>query len=164
MSYSSVAEVRVSLGNIGVVAIPDADINDAIEAADSLIDSYISARYTVPITASPIPYMIRRLSRDIAVTHVFNDAVASGTTPQDDRNVEFRFQSALKILEKINKGIISVIGATAVSAIRSKLYSNTSTMKQVFDVDDPTRWGVDSNLLEEVEDERDDVESALPTP
>ena len=164
MAYSTVAEVRVSLGNIVVAAIPNETIDDAIEAADSLIDSYIASRYTVPITVSPVPYMIRRLSRDIAVTHVFNDAVASGTVPQDDRAVEFRYRAAIRTLEHINKGLIQIIGATAAASSSSKIYSNTSSYVPVFNVDDPTRWGVDSDLLEEVEDERDSAESKLPTP
>lgn len=158
MAYCTVAQIRSSIGDIPDTQIPDSDITEAIEEADNLIDSFCAARYSVPF--DPVPDMIRRISRDITVYHLFNDNIAAGHTIQDDNKVYARYDRAMSLLKQIRDGKILIPNANTASTKR--VWSNVEDRRKVFDMDDELNWGVDSDLLDEIEDERDAADSVLP--
>lgn len=158
--YCTVAECRISLGNISDTVILDAVIQDAIEEASSLVDGYVGSRYKVPLTT--VPKMIRRITRDISVYHVFNDHVASGASVQDDEKVENRYNKALALLKEVKKGDLQLPGIDTVADSNNPLWSSTQNYQPTFDMDHETKWGVDGNQLDDIEDSREDAESELP--
>lgn len=72
MAYSTAELVRNALTPTGVggtaAVLPDSQLVDAIEEADQLIDSYIGARYAVPVqpVSGATPPPVGSWSRDIA--------------------------------------------------------------------------------------------------
>ncbi len=157
-TYASVDQIRSSMGDITSAQIPDSDITEAIEETEGLINSFCASRYSVPF--DPVPNMIQRITRDITVYHLFNDNIAAGHTVQDDVKVYKRYENAMRLLKDIRDGKMIIYGASTTS--RKHLWSSTEDYKHVFDVDDETEWGVDSNMLDDVEDDRDEADSVLP--
>jgi phage gp36-like protein len=160
MSYTTVAKVRTSLGDLSASAISATVIQDGIDDADGLIDAYIGAKYTTPLTT--VAPMIKRISRDIATYHVFNDQIAGGSAPEAITVVEARYDRAMKLLKEIRDGKLQVPLASSLGDSSMAVWGNTDGHKQAFDLDDELNWGIDGNLLEEIEDERDAADTVLP--
>jgi phage gp36-like protein len=81
MSYATVTELITRFGEAELIQLTDRDgggaINQAVVAAaltdaDALINGYVSARYTVPL--SPVPPVITKIAADIARYTLHRDA------------------------------------------------------------------------------------------
>lgn len=108
-------------------------IDEAIGDADSLIDSYLGQRYTVPIT--PTPRLLTRISCDIAVYYL---ASRRGFTSQGaDEVILQAYQNAISWLKAVANGTASIPGVgggTISSTIKPKIasqprYFSRETMK-----------------------------------
>ncbi|WP_156272346.1 gp436 family protein [Neomoorella glycerini] len=86
----------------GNPTINTANVNKAIEAAGSEIDSYASVRYQVPF--SPVPPVIKKLAVDIAVYNLFSRK----WTGEEEDNIILRYKNAVKLLEKIAEGKVQI--------------------------------------------------------
>lgn len=89
----------------------------AILDASSLIDSYCAGRYRIPFL--PVPEIVRQLCVDITVYHLYSrrgDAVPE--------NRKARFDNALKLLDRIAKGLI-ILGAPGSVEAGSVKYVST---------------------------------------
>ncbi len=80
--------------------VPDR-ITEAIAQADAEIDSYCSARYTVPF-ASPPP-VIKKFSVDIAIYNLYSRRVENIPETRSER-----YKNAIRQLEGIAKGLIAL--------------------------------------------------------
>ena len=76
--------------------------------------------------------------------------------------IENRYKNAMKLLEKISKGTLPVVDGTALSTDNRRVWSKTDGIRPVFDLDDETKWGVDADELDTIEEERDAADSMLP--
>jgi phage gp36-like protein len=76
-------------------------VDEAIALADAEIDAYCGGRYRVPV--SPVPELLKKLSLDIAIYGLYSRKVTdiSGIRAE-------RYGNALKELEAISKGLISL--------------------------------------------------------
>lgn len=109
MAYASLDSLNKQFGAREVVALSDRDLDgipdqdvleDALAAADNLIDSYIGRRYPVPL--APVP----RLISTVAGTIVRYNLSGAGVTETDPaRN---RYRDAIKLLESIRDGDLSL--------------------------------------------------------
>lgn len=90
----------------GTTAIDEAKLDAAIALADSMIDSYLRGRYTVPISSPPA--IIMGLSTDIAYYRL---RLRLG---MDDETLK-AYEDAKKTLTDISKGVVTlqVTGAPA---------------------------------------------------
>lgn len=105
MSYASLASLNAQFGDREVIALTDRDLDgipdqdvldDALAAADNLIDSYIGRRYPVPLVDVP------KLITTIAGTVLRYNLSGAGVTETDPaRN---RYRDAIKLLESIRDG------------------------------------------------------------
>ena len=119
MSYSTRAEVREMVKDdalnaiIGDTFIEDPEereakvgpiIDAAIEDADGEIDGYLAKRYTVP--ASPVPKIINKFSKDIAVYNLFSRIGIDEST--DQKTYLNRYNAAIKFLTLVAEGKVSI--------------------------------------------------------
>ena len=95
MAYCTQSDIEKQLPSERLITLTDDDgddipdtgvIDEAIADADEEIDSYLAARYTVPV--SPVPGIVKKLSVDIAIWNLY-----ARRTVQDD-NREKRYQAA----------------------------------------------------------------------
>ena len=123
MSYSTRAEVREMLKDDALNAIigdtfeeDEAEreakigpiIDMAIGDADAEIDGYLAKRYAVPL--APVPKVINKFSKDIAVYNLFSRiGIDEGT---DQKTYLNRYNAAVKFLTLVAEGKVS-LGADA---------------------------------------------------
>jgi len=81
------------------------NVEKAIEAAASEIDSYASVRHKVPF--SPVPPIITKLAVDIAIYNLFSRKY----TGVEEDNIIRRYKNAVKVLERMAEGKV-MIGAS----------------------------------------------------
>lgn len=114
MPYASTAELENALGAERYAAITDRDgddvvdtagVEDALEGASSMIDSYI-ARW---LPLSTVPPSIRRACIDIAV----HDLAGEHATDQERK----RFEDAMRWLRDLARGDASLTGVTPPSSV-----------------------------------------------
>ena len=83
-------------------------IEAAIADADGEIDGYLAKRYAVPL--APVPKVINKFSKDIAVYNLFSRiGIDEGT---DQKTYLNRYNAAVKFLTLVAEGKVS-IGADA---------------------------------------------------
>lgn len=119
MSYSTKDEVRAMLKDDALnTIIGDAFIEDpaeretkigpiidsAIADADGEIDGYLAKRYAVPV--SPIPKIINKCSKDIAVYNLWARIGIDENT--DQKTYLNRYNSAIKFLTLVAEGKVSI--------------------------------------------------------
>jgi len=114
MPYASLTTLNHQFGAREVVALCDRDLDgvvdqdvldEALAAADSLIDSYIGKRYPVPL--AQVPKLITTLAGTIVRYHLSGAGVTE-TDPTRDR-----YRDAIKLLEAIRDGEIAIGPDTA---------------------------------------------------
>ena len=119
MSYSTRAEVREMIKDDALNAIiGDTFIEEpakreelvapiidaAIADADGEIDGYLAKRYAVPL--APVPKVINKFSKDIAVYNLFSRiGIDEGT---DQKTYLNRYNAAVKFLTLVAEGKVSL--------------------------------------------------------
>lgn len=162
MAYTTVANMRVRLGNVDSTSLPDATISAEITIAESIVDSYCSSRYVVPFTT--VPGIVQGITEDICCWRLYLDAFAAGIHLGNADKIEKRYDMAMEMLADIRAGKLSISGdgADLQPTAKRPMWSNLDGKVPVFNMDHETKWGVDSNELDDVEDDRDDADSVLP--
>ena len=77
---------------------------EAIGDADAEIDGYLMKRYPVPM--SPVPAVIRKYSKDIAVYNLFSRIGIDEST--DQKTYLNRYNAAIKFLTLVAEGKVSI--------------------------------------------------------
>jgi phage gp36-like protein len=84
----------------------DSNLVEAVKAADSLIDGYLSsALVSVPV-AAPVPEMIKQLSYDIAMYNLY-DRLDLQDVPE---RIQKKYDAAIDTLKDIAKKLITIPG------------------------------------------------------
>jgi len=124
-----------------------------ITRAESIVNSYVSARYSLPFTT--VPPIVRTLSEDIAsFFHIRGVSVQDG---QRDNPWYLSYKLALEMLQDIKDGKVqmSLTDGSALSpASTSRFISNTESYAQTFNLDSPESWELDSTRADDIEDGR----------
>lgn len=83
-------------------AVNEAVVNEAIVAADEVIDAHLRGRYTIPFEETPP--ILRRISADIAGFHIY------GRRPEGDlpEAILTKYKNAVRMLESIRDGKLSI--------------------------------------------------------
>jgi phage gp36-like protein len=88
--------------NLGTVN--QARVDEAIDQADAEIDSYCGGRYSVPFPAGAgCPDVAKKLSVDIAIYNLYSRTVMEMPAIRAER-----YRNAIRQLEAISKGVISL--------------------------------------------------------
>ena len=117
MAYSMLVDLRKLLPEEALIQLTDDEdlgtvnqerIDEAISGADAEIDAYCGTRYTVPF--STVPEIISKLSADITIYNLYSRRVDEVPPVRAER-----YKAAIKRLEGISKGLVS-LGIAQVSA------------------------------------------------
>lgn len=108
MAYSATADilkvmsepelVQLSNDDAAATTADETNVAQAITDADEIIDGFVRGRYGVPL--SPVPGLIKKLSVDIAVYHLW----MRRRRAEMPEGIEKSYQNAVKLLEKIQQG------------------------------------------------------------
>lgn len=111
--YSTVDDIKKHIPEDIIVQLTDDEnfgainrerIDEAIIQADAEIDSYCGGRYSVPLnTGNGCPYVIKKLSVDIAIYNLYSRTVMEMSSVTSER-----YRNAIRQLEAISKGVISL--------------------------------------------------------
>ena len=110
MAYCFVSDILGRIDDAELMRLTDDDgmgsadtakIQEAIDDAQAEIDSYCAKLYSVPFS-DPVPAMIVKICKDIAVYNVYSLKNAA------DDDVESRYNRALKFLLSISKGLVKI--------------------------------------------------------
>lgn len=94
----------------------------AVADADAEIDSYLAARYPLPLAA--VPPVLTRIAADITRYRLWND--------QASDEVRTRYEDARRLLENLARGTVS-LGLPAADAPRPSLAAAHAGNAPVFD-------------------------------
>ncbi len=87
--------------------ITDETLDEHLQAASGIIDSYIGARYTLPL-GTPYPMVLKRVCVTIAVYEIL---LWRGFNPETyDTNYKDQYTWAMDWLDKVNRGLIGIPG------------------------------------------------------
>lgn len=86
-------------------AVVESRVTEAIAQADAEIDSYCGGKYSVPFTT--VPDIVKKISVDIAIYNLYSRKVEEIPETRADR-----YKNAIRQLEGISKGTISIGEAT----------------------------------------------------
>jgi phage gp36-like protein len=103
-------------------ALVAARVEEAIEQADSEIDSYCAVKYTVPF--DPVPEIVKKCSVDIAIYNLYSRRVEDLPATRSER-----YRNAVRCLEGIAKGTISIGAAPALEPPGNRDESAANTKK-----------------------------------
>ncbi|HBD18677.1 MAG TPA: DUF1320 domain-containing protein [Arenimonas sp.] len=107
MAYATAQELSDRVGSDALAAVSDRDgdaviedeaVTHALDDASADIDSYLAARYTLPLAAAPAA--VKRVCIDIAMYHL------SGNRTTEE--VEKRYKNAIAWLRDIAKGVATL--------------------------------------------------------
>lgn len=93
----------------GLGVVHTGRVDEAIVAADAVIDGYCSSRYVVPF--NPVPAIIAKCSLDMAIYNLYSRRVEVMPEVRDKNN-----SAALKLLAAIAKGDVALGGALTPAA------------------------------------------------
>ncbi len=94
-------DLLVRVADLDKDGVADDDvIEKALAGADQIINAYLSAQYTIPVT--PTPGVVNTCAIDIAV---YRMALQRGGRTDEMR---VRYEDALALLEKISKGTVGL--------------------------------------------------------
>lgn len=111
MPYSTVIDISNAItessvlqltDDEGIAAINESRVNAAISFADELINGYLRSRYVLPLPSTPP--MVRDLSVSISVYKLYDRRFAENMP----ESIQKKYDGAVKLLESIQKGIISL--------------------------------------------------------
>ena len=110
MAYCTQADITKQITENQLIQLTDdadagvvdtAVVDDAIAAADDVIDGYCAQRYTVPF--SPTPGIINKISVDLAIYNLYSRRAHAIPELRKER-----YEQALKMLREIEAGKISL--------------------------------------------------------
>lgn len=129
MAYADVADLyRLALRQAALSGILVADQNAALEAASRVADSYLQARYKLPLAAWDDD-----LRRAVAVIAAYDLLSGRGFAPEgSDEHVRLRYEDALRWLRDVSTGVVTPVGIVDASP--------TEPNEGIRVVTDPRRW------------------------
>jgi phage gp36-like protein len=110
MPYSTVTDIKKLLPEELLIQLTDDEntetvnssrVNEAIAQADAEIDSYCGIKYSVPFTT--VPDIVKKISVDITIYNLYSRRVEVIPETRADR-----YKNAIRQLEGISKGLISI--------------------------------------------------------
>lgn len=115
--YCSLVDLKGRISEEKILALADFDdtgeidnvevqerISNSFADAAAEIDSYCQARYQIPF--NPVPDVIKKLAIDISLYNLFSLRGFDEGSP--DKVISDRYKAAIKTLENISKGIVTV--------------------------------------------------------
>ena len=108
--YSTLTDIKKLIPEESIIQLTDDEnlgeinqsrVDEAIAQADAEIDSYCGGKYSVPFTTAPD--IVKKISVDIAIYNLYSRKVEEIPETRAER-----YKNAIRQLEGISKGIISI--------------------------------------------------------
>ena len=138
MSYSVLDYIKKLIPEDTLIQLTDDDgigtvnqgrVDEAIAQADSEIDSYCGGRYSVPFAT--VPGIVKKISVDIAIYNLYSRRVEVIPETRADR-----YKNAIRQLEGISKGVISIgVDPAPSAATQSSNTVEIATSEKIFSRD-----------------------------
>lgn len=138
MSYSVLDDIKKLIPEDTLIQLTDDDgigtvnqgrVDEAIAQADSEIDSYCGGRYSVPFAT--VPGIVKKISVDIAIYNLYSRRVEVIPETRADR-----YKNAIRQLEGISKGVISIgVDPAPSAATQSSNTVEIATSEKIFSRD-----------------------------
>lgn len=106
----------------GVGAIDGSMVDRALADADAEINGYLTARYSLPLSA--VPAVLVRVAADMARYYLFGDAMID--------TVKNRYDNAIKLLKGVSAGQVELGVAVAASPVETAGGVSVSATDRVF--------------------------------
>lgn len=104
-------------------------VTAAILDADTLIDSYLAYRYTVPFTT--IPALVSKLSNDISLYNLY----ATKYDNEMPAEIKNRYEKAINMLISLQKGETILVNITQKSSGANMILSNKTEEDKIYNSD-----------------------------
>ena len=161
MSYSTLSSILVILPGMPQTttasgySATSAVITPHITRADNIINGKIAGRYDVKNFATSVPPMLQTISEDLATYFSFRSLFSADN--QNRNEWTDKFQEAMTLLDEIRDSKIDLVDSTGnvisereATTTDGLVDSNTISMQSFFDVDEPTDWKFDDDMLDTV--------------
>ena len=131
-----------------------ATVNNYIDDAESVIDSYLGRRYSLPLASTPP--VITKIAKALTICDIYSDLY-----PNDNANrnewVEVKCENAKEMLDDIATGDMNLILSSTVVAPNTvgKLKTTREDMPLAINLDSEYTWEIPDNLLDEIDIERE---------
>lgn len=129
MAYATSADLyRLALRQAALGGISSADQSAALEAASQVADSYLQARYKLPLVGWGDD-----LRRAVAIIAAYDLLAGRGFAPEGaDEHVRLRYEDALRWLRDVSLGVVTPVGVVNASP--------TISNEGLHAVSEPRRW------------------------
>lgn len=137
MSYCTLDDILKKIPRENVQQLTDDEgigdinqdrVNDAITEAGTIIDGYLTSRYTVPLV--PTPPLVNHLAVDLSIYAIYSRRFET----QMPESMKDRNDNALKLLKQIQLGVIQLGMETPVTA-PGDYKSNKTVLDRIFSKD-----------------------------
>lgn len=134
MTYALQADMVDRFGSTEIAQLTDRTNGTVIDAtvlgraladADAEIDSYMAARYQLPLVSAPTALV--RVAADIARYRLYDDRVTDA--------VRSRYQDAVAYLKQISLGNVVIDGVTALTPAATAMAVKAKSADKVFNAD-----------------------------
>jgi phage gp36-like protein len=150
MSYCTANDILTNL-QMTSSDVPTALSTQAVAKADAVINAKLPAEIITAITAlGSTPAVIKHIAEDIGAYYVIR-ALYSASDPNRNEWYEL-YKNALDLLDDMSEGKANIPGITADD---HQILSNTEDYKPTFDTRDETKWRVDPDRIDDLDDEAD---------
>lgn len=124
-----------------------------IDRAEGIVNTYVSARYSLPFTT--VPPVLITLSEDLACYFAVRSAYTQDGQNKNQYYPEYKW--AMEQLDSIRKGEIKLTltdGSEVTGDTSNRYISSTENYTPVFGIDNPENWKVDPDLIDDQRDAR----------
>lgn len=102
--------------------------DEAILYSETLINGYLAGRYSIPVVGA-IPDMLKILAIDLSIYRLYSRRIQTEIPP----HISEKYKNSIRILEQIQKGIISLSIASTGNVIHMAVYkTNKSYRDRIF--------------------------------
>ena len=138
MAYSAEADINAKISakvvaqltdDTGGITTDSTNVTAAITNADAVINGYLQAQYTIPLSSTP--ELIKQLSIDLTVYNLYTRR-ENASIPDD---VSKRREQSLKTLEKINQNKLKLPLPDEFANTAGVWASSKSASDKVYDSD-----------------------------
>jgi phage gp36-like protein len=134
MSYTSPEKIKGIMRKLPN-SVTDQDIQQHIDKADALIDSYLGEVYSTPF--NPVPKLIENISTDLSIFFLA-ESLFSSNQPNLDEYQGKRYERSIKLLEMIIAGELSLgRNNPPLSGRGSNMASTHEDIDPIFSYDEP---------------------------
>lgn len=135
-----------------------------IDDAEYLIDGKAAKLYTVPFTSTGIPWMVKKLARDMAGYYCLDYLYSQQQVNKNDW-VEGKYEEAMELLDQIANDDLRLVYSLSAGSVgvltpnRARNLVGTYTdIPSVINMDSQWSWDVPGTLLDDIDARRDAAE------